>query len=169
MFMRNGTRVVASLLGRLLADDMAEVEQEMRDPDQKAVTAEMAARAALWRAEAEAILNRFDKLDDWDDPAVDPARTEAVLGSELWLQLAEEGALDPEYVAHVLHRASDGQYGYAPGRFVASLLTTIDRADQENRDALSLAFPEYVGLWSAVLCIPETEARLVRSLERAAS
>jgi tartrate dehydratase beta subunit/fumarate hydratase class I family protein len=57
---------------------------------------------------------------------------------------AQAEALPIEVVQHVLWHAGDVVLGKDGGLFVSALLTTIGRADDENRLKLSLVFPEYV-------------------------
>lgn len=150
--MKNLTRVAGSLFARLLAEDVATTE-----PSESAT-------AMQWRSAAEKVLLQLDDLDDHDDPELAAGNVTMLLDGELWLQLAEEGGLAEDFVAHVLNYASDGRWGYAGPPFVRSLLQAIDRADQENRDAMALAFPEYVGLWSAVLNVRGGQDRLWHAL-----
>lgn len=57
---------------------------------------------------------------------------------------AQVEALPIEVVRHVLWHVGDVVLGANGGHFVAALLTTIGRADKEDRLKLSLVFPEYV-------------------------
>ncbi len=62
---------------------------------------------------------------------------------------AKVEALPIEVVKHVLWHAGEINLGEDGGLFVATLLTLIGRADEENRLKLSLVFEDYVNAWRA--------------------
>ncbi|MEU2566574.1 hypothetical protein [Streptomyces althioticus] len=68
-------------------------------------------------------------------------------------------SIPADVAAHVLfHYGHDG--GYQAGSFTTSLISTIDMADEANRDRLSTAFPEYVAAVTAIKYDPDSVAHL---------
>ncbi len=61
--------------------------------------------------------------------------------------LVENRGIPLDVVRHVLWFRGDALYAVQPGQFVARLLSTLSCADEENRELLRKAFPEYVAAW----------------------
>ncbi|MFI2349751.1 hypothetical protein ACH492_22390 [Streptomyces sp. NPDC019443] len=72
----------------------------------------------------------------------------------------ETPTIPAETANHVLFHFGYG--GYQAGSCIESLITTIDRADEDNRDKLALGFPEYVAAVVAIKYDPNGVANLQR-------
>lgn len=79
---------------------------------------------------------------------------------------AQIAALPLQVVLHVLWHTGDLILGEQPGGFVTALLTTIARADSENRLKLSLVYEPYVNGMQAVQRL--TGLELMRDRAKAA-
>lgn len=134
-----------ALFGKLLAEDVEKHDGQA---------------PAEWHEAAHHVLSSLDHLDDGDDPVVTLDAGRAMSTGELWLAVAESGAINEETVAHVLNAYSP-QLGFSGPPWVRHLLAAIDSADDDNRMVLMLACPEYVGLWQAICHVPGAANRLL--------
>lgn len=155
-----------ALFTRLLALDVEARAREIRDRSFLPLTS----GGDGWAAEysnlqvANRVMSDCETLDvgpnEHDD--VMRARLQHAPG-EMWLEIAESGALDlSEYIAHVLFSLDEG--GYRGSNYVVHQLRAIAAADKVHRDALTLAVPEYVGLYVAATEVPNGISRLLRLL-----
>lgn len=150
------TMLAIKALGVLLARDLAEAGTE------DATTAQARMRLAVQQT-----LQLLDQLADGADGDNDrELHAMALEPGDTWLDLAERGLISRTYVEHVVRhvRPMSGVMGEAPmPAWVRSLLNTVDVADDDVRDELALAFPEYVGLVRAARmqgAVPRMQALL---------
>lgn len=159
--MRDVTRAAMRLFGRLLAID-CELASRVEGWEVAASTEN------TWLRKATAMLHALDALDVVNGEDFDRELDVLALSDgAVWLAMAERGDLDgTDYVAHVLFHCDAG--GYSGTAFHTDLLRTIAAADEQNRAALSLACPEYVGLYRAASEIQGGLARLIAVMDRRA-
>ena len=159
--MRDITRAAMRLFGRLLAIDC---EQASRHDGWETAPS----TKSSWLRKATAMLHALDALDVVNGEDFDRELDVLALSDgAVWLAMAERGDLDgSDYVAHVLFHCEAG--GYSGTAHVTFLLKAIAAADEDNRAALSLACPEYVGLYRAATEIQGGLQRLVAVLDRRA-
>lgn len=74
----------------------------------------------------------------------------------------ETPTIPAETARHVLWHYGCAGGGWQPGSCIESLITTIDRADEDNRDKLALGFPDYVAAVVAAKYDPNGIANLQR-------
>ena len=147
-YIREVTQAALRLASRLLAEDVDSAEG--------------------WPpgtvANASALLHGFDAVEVVVSPAVDQRLEELARGEgAIWLELAENGTLPRDYIAHVLFHFQVG--GYPGLAWQMYLLQAVAAAPEEERAALAGACPEYVGLWRAVTEASGME-RLLAVLDR---
>lgn len=156
------------LFTTLLAQDVEARAKEMRrrafvppSPDEGDWVAEFAGVQVAQR-----VLRDCETLDVGPNEADDLMRSQLQHApGVVWLEIAESKALNlSEYAAHVLFALGEG--GYPGSNWVVHLLRAIAVADRQNRDALAMAVPEYVGLYQAATEVPDGIGRLLRLLDQ---
>lgn len=152
--MADETRGVARLLGRLLAEDVEPLRAEVMAGRRPTIDEK------LFLDLVDVILELIERLDVGADEFEDREREELQYGTgEMWMRVAESGRMDEDYINHVL--AHLGAPGGAVGPpYVRALLQAISLSDANNRMALSLGCPEYVGLIRAFDEVPHAIDRM---------
>jgi len=148
--MRVATHAAIRLAGRLLAEDVGRSSW----PDRSV-------------APAGQFLHAVDQLDVVGSEEHDrQIAALAVAEPSVWLELAENGALDgTHYIAHVLWHHGLG--GYQPGEsWIADLLRMIAAMPEERRLEEAGCHPEYVGLYRVVTEMADGAARLLAVMDR---